>query len=180
MRMLLPLVFTAALFAADPLPTPVSKVFDGQLTVIERDLVPLAEAMPADKYDFAPASGEFKGVRNFGQQLSHTAAIIYAVSAAALAEKNPSEMGPNENGPATLKTKEQIVQYLKDSFAYAHKAMAKLTAENLTSPVPSPFGNGQQPRGSMASVAVWHSFDHYGQMVVYARMNGIVPPASRR
>jgi hypothetical protein len=97
-----------------------------------------------------------------------------------LGEKNPSEPGQNENGPASLKTKEDIVKYLKDAFAYAHKAMASLTADNLTSMVQSPFGKNKVPRVSMATVAAWHSFDHYGQMVVYARMNGIIPPASRR
>ncbi len=168
----------ACSFAAEA--PPVSKVLDSQVTLLERELAPLAEAMPADKYGFAPTSGEFAGVRTFGEQVSHTAAVIYAVSAAILEEKNPTDMGPKENGPASLKTKEQIVAYLKESFAYAHKAMAKLTQENLTGMVASPFGSNKVTRLSMANVVAWHSFDHYGQMVVYARMNGIVPPASRR
>jgi hypothetical protein len=77
------------------------------------------------------------------------------------------------------KTKEDIVKFLKDAFAYAHKGMQMLTAENQLEMVPSPFGSGSAARGGIASAAAWHSFDHYGQMVVYARMNGIVPPASR-
>lgn len=174
------LVFAAAtLLAAQPAAPTASKIFDGQLSMIEHELVPLAEAMPADKYDFAPTGGEFKGVRTFGQQASHTAAVIYAVAAAVLVEKNPTEMGKDENGPATLKTKEDIVKYLKDAIAYGHKAMATLTESNLLEPVPSAFGSGNVSRVSMASAAIWHSFDHYGQMVVYARMNGIIPPASR-
>jgi hypothetical protein len=159
---------------------PVSQIFDQQLTSLEHELVPLAEAMPAEKYNFAPTHGEFHGVRTFAQQVSHTAAVIYLVSAAALEEKVPSEAGEGENGPASLKTKDDIVKYLKDSFAYGHKAMASLTQENLTQMVKSAFGEGKAPRVAMAEVAVWHSFDHYGQMVVYARMNGIVPPASRK
>jgi hypothetical protein len=95
-----------------------------------------------------------------------------------LEEKNPTDMGQGENGPATLKTKEAIVQYFKDAIAYGHKAMAKLTESNLTDTVPSIFG--QSARAFLASAAIWHSFDHYGQAVVYARMNGIIPPASRR
>jgi hypothetical protein len=167
-------------FAADPSPSPINKIFDQQLTTIERELVPLAKEMPAAKYDFAPTNGEFKGVRTFGQQVSHVAAVIYAVSASVLGEKNPADMGTSENGPASLKTKDDIVKYLKDAFAYGHKAMGTLTSANLTDMVKSAFGNNQVPRVSMASVAVWHSFDHYGQMVVYGRMNGIIPPASRR
>lgn len=174
------LVFAAVtLLAAQPAPPTASKVFDQELTMIEGEFVPLAEAMPADKYDFVPTGGEFKGVRTFGQQVSHAAAVVYAVAAAVLVEKNPTEMGKDENGPATLKTKEDIVKYLKDAIAYGHKAMATLTESNLLEPVPSAFGSRKVPRMSMASVAIWHSFDHYGQMVVYARMNGIIPPASR-
>ena len=148
--------------------------------MLEREFVPLVEALPADKYDFAPTNGEFHGVRTFGQQVSHVAAVIYMVSASVLGEKNPSEPGKNENGPALLKTKDDILKYLKDAFTYGHKAMTSLTDRNLTEMVQSPFGSNQVPRVSMASVAVWHSFDHYGQMVVYARMNGITPPARRR
>ncbi len=173
-------ILAAGLFGAEPAAPPVAKIFDQQLTTIDRELTPLAEAMPADKFTFAPTSGEFKGVRTFAQQITHTAAVIYAVSAAVLGEKNPTEMGPNENGPASLRTKDEIIKYLKDAMAYGHKAMATLTDQNLTEMIPSAFGDRKTPRISMASIAVWHSFDHYGQMVVYARMNGIIPPASRR
>ena len=166
-------------FAADaPSPT-VNKIFDRDLTSVERDIVPLAEAMPAGKYSFAPSQGEFKGVRTFGEQMKHVAAVIYMVSASVLGEKNP-DAGGSESGPASVKSKDEIVKYLKDSFAYAHKAMGSLTGQNLAEMVTSPFGEGKVPRVSMATVTVWHSFDHYGQAVVYARMNGIVPPASRK
>jgi hypothetical protein len=167
-------------FGADPSTASVSKIFDGQLSRVEHEVVPLAEAMPADKYSFAPTHGEFKGVRTFGQQVGHIAAVMYAVSAAALGEKNPSEAGEGENGPANLKTKDDYVTYLKAAIAYSHKAMQSLTGENLTGMVKSAFGDGQVPRVSMATVTVWHTFDHYGQMVVYARMNGVIPPASRQ
>jgi hypothetical protein len=157
----------------------VSKIFDDELSMVEHELVPLAEAMPADKFDFAPTHGEFKGVRTFGKQTAHVAAVMYMVSASVLGEKVPTEAGDSENGPATLKTKDDYVKYLKGAMAYGHKAMKSLTAANLTSLVKSAFGNDEVPRVSMATVTVWHSFDHYGQMVVYARMNGIIPPASR-
>jgi uncharacterized damage-inducible protein DinB len=156
------------------------KIYDQQLTMLERELVPLAEAMPAAKYDFAPSNGAFTGVRTFAQQVKHIAYVMYDVSAAVLEEKNPSTTGAHENGPDDLKTKDQIVNYLKQAFAYGHKAMTSLTNANQLDLVKSAFGGNQVPRVSMASVAVWHSFDHYGQMIVYSRMNGVIPPASRR
>ena len=180
MKFWLFLTVTAVLYGADAAAPPVSRIFDQQLRMIESEFVPLAEAMPAEKYQFAPSGGEFQGVRTFGQQVSHTAAVMYAVAAAVLGEKNPTEMGKDENGPAALKTKDDMVKYLKDAISYGHKAMNTLTAANLTDMVPSAFGGNKTPRVNMATVMVWHSFDHYGQTVVYARMNGIVPPASRR
>ncbi|HEV2687002.1 MAG TPA: DinB family protein [Bryobacteraceae bacterium] len=170
---------TMVAMAADAPAPGLGKVLDGEIKAAESEIVSLAEAMPADKYDFAPTGGEFSGVRTFSQQMSHIAAVIYLVSANSLGEKNPSEAGPNENGPATLKGKDAVVKYLKDAFTYGHKAAANLTAENALDAMPSPFGSGKMPRMAMVSLAVWHSFDHYGQSVIYARMNGIVPPASR-
>lgn len=145
--------------------------------MVARELVPLAEAMPAEKYGFAPTQGEFAGVRTFAQQVSHVAVVMNMVSAAVLKEKIP-DAGPGENGPASLKTKQEIVAYLKEAIAYGHKAMKSVTAENIMENVPSAFGSRPAPRLAMANVAVWHSYDHYGQMVVYARMNGVIPPAS--
>jgi hypothetical protein len=161
----------------DPEISLVGKVLDNELTMLEGDLVPLAEAMPAEKYDFAPTAGEFKGVRTFGQQISHTAATIYRASAAMLDDKNPPDLGQGEYGPARLKGEDSLLAYLKGAFAYAHKAMATLTPANLTDEVQAVWGKA--PRLFMADLAIWHSYDHYGQLVVYLRMNGIVPPASR-
>jgi DinB superfamily len=167
-------------FAADkPAPT-LASIIDGSLSGIEREIVPLVEAMPEQAMNFAPTSGEFKGVRTFALQAKHVGFVIYAVSSASLGEKNPSTSDEAENGPATVKTKEDIVKYLKDAFAYAHRAAQSVTAQNATELMASPFGEGKMPKLGAINVAVWHSFDHYGQMVVYARMNGIVPPASRQ
>jgi hypothetical protein len=167
------------LAAADAPTASIGKILDNQLRMVENEFVPLAEAVPADKYSFAPTGGEFKGVRTFAQQVTHTAAVMYMVSAALLGEKNPSEAGPGENGPASLKSKDDIVKYLKDAFAYAHKAMGAITDQNATELITPAFGTRKTPRLAIANENIWHPFDHYGQMVVYARMNGIVPPASR-
>jgi hypothetical protein len=171
------LVLAFPLFGADAVLSPVAKTMEAELKILEHDLVPLAEAMPAAQYDFAPTNGEFKGVRTFGQQVKHIAGSIYGASAGVLGEKPPVELGEGESGPANVKTKEEIVKYLKGSLAYAHRAMATLTEANSGEEVAA--WGGKQSRLFMADVVLWHSFDHYGQMVVYARMNGIVPPASR-
>jgi hypothetical protein len=172
------IILAATGFAADKAPT-IGGIIDQEIRMAESEVVSLAEAMPSDKYDFAPTQGEFKSVRTFAQQMTHIAAVNYMVAAAALGVANPSEAGKGENGPSSIKGKDAVVQYLKDSYAYAHKAAASLTAANSLDMVKSPFGEGNTPRMSMPSVVAWHSFDHYGQAVVYARMNSIVPPASR-
>ncbi len=158
---------------------PPSKILDQEVKTIESELVPLAEAMPADKYNFAPTQGKFDGVRTFAQQVTHIATVIHMCAASVLGEPIP-DAGPSENGPASLHGKDEIVRYLKEAFAHAHKATASLTEANVRDMVAPAFGKNKVPRVSMASVFAWHSFDHYGQMVVYARMNGIVPPASAR
>ena len=133
--------------------------------------------MPADKYNFAPTNGAFTGVRTFAQQAKHIATIIYQVSAPALNQKPPVDIGTTDNGPDSVKTKEQVLEYLKGAFAFAHKSIGTLTAQNQLEMVKSPF-EGTVPRVFTASFLTSHSFDHYGQMVVYARMNGVIPPGS--
>jgi hypothetical protein len=165
--------------AAKPVePRTVGQVLDHSVSAVESEFVPAADAMPEDKYSFAPTSGEFKGVRTFAQQVKHVAAVNYIVGAAILGEKPPVELG-GESGPDSVKTKAEIMNFLKDSFAYAHKAASSVDEKNLVSPIKNPFGDSTTTRLGMATTIAWHSFDHYGQMVEYLRMNGIIPPASR-
>jgi hypothetical protein len=157
-----------------------SKIYERDLATLESDFVPLVEAMPAEKFEFVPSKGEFAKSRTFAQQATHVATVLYEVSAGIRDEKVPVNTGVNENGAPSLNSKDEIVKYVKDAFAYAHKAMAGITDENIKAMVKSPFESGKSiPRIYLANVAIWHSFDHYGQMVIYLRMNGIVPPASR-
>ena len=156
----------------------VTQVLDRVVSNTEEEFVPAAEAMPEDKFGFAPTNGEFKGVRTFAQQVKHVAAVNYEVAAAILEEKPPVDLN-GEAGPASITTKADIIKFLKDSFAYAHKAMATINETNLTDTVRSPFGEGKVTRLGMATAISWHAYDHYGQIVEYLRMNGIVPPASR-
>jgi hypothetical protein len=156
----------------------ISQVLDADLKIIESEFVPAADAMPEDKFGFAPTAGEFKGVRTFAMQVKHVSAVNYMVAAAILGEKPPVELG-GENGPDNIKTKADIIKFAKDSYAYAHKAIASITDDNALALINSPFGNDKVTRLGMGNVFAWHGFDHYGQMVEYLRMNGIVPPASR-
>ncbi len=156
----------------------ISSVMDGSTKNLEREFVSAADAMPEEKFAFAPSNGEFKGVRTFAEQIKHVAAVNYIVGAAILGEKPPVDTG-GEKGPDNLKTKAEIMKFLNDSFAYAHKAVATLTDANAVEPIKNPFGKQPTTRLGMSAVFAWHGFDHYGQMVEYLRMNGIVPPASR-
>jgi len=155
-----------------------TQIVDHTLSGVESEFVSAADAMPEGKYSFAPTKGQFKGVRTFAQQVKHVAAVNFMIGAAILGEKPPVDLG-SENGPDSIKTKADIMNFLKDSFAYMHKANLTITADNATASIKSPFGQGTVSRLAIATLDAGHCFDHYGQMVVYLRMNGIVPPASR-
>ena len=167
-----------ALAQAAPEKKTMTQVLDGSVKIIEGEFVSAAEAMPEDKFDFAPTSGEFKGVRTFGQQVKHVAAVNYLVGSSILGEKPPVDIG-GESGPDSIKSKADIVKFAKDSFAYAHKAIASINEGNAMGEVNNPFGKDKVTRLGLSGVFAWHGFDHYGQVAVYLRMNGIVPPASR-
>lgn len=170
----------AAQKAPPPKPT-LERILNNALRGVEGEFVDAADAMPEDKYNFAPTQGEFKGVRTFAQQVRHVAATNYMIGAAILGEaKPPVDIGQGESGPDSITSKADIMSFLKASFEYMHKAMSLVTSEEaFTGSIKSPFGPGQTTRGGMAVLTVGHCFDHYGQMVEYLRMNGIIPPASR-
>jgi hypothetical protein len=155
---------------------------DRQLSILESEFVPAADAMPEDKFNFAPTQGEFTGVRTFALQIKHVAHTNFLLFSGLLGEKLPANVDPKEdNGPDKMTSKAEIMKYLKDSFAMGHRAMQGLSEANMTERLPNLEGPGPGPtRLGAASLSVWHSFDHYGQMVEYLRMNGIVPPASRK
>jgi uncharacterized damage-inducible protein DinB len=143
-------------------------------------IVSAADAMPADKYGFAPTDGEFKGVRTFGQQVKHLAATNHILAAAAQGEEPPTGAG-DEMGPETVRTKAEILEYLNGSFEHLARAIAAIGDKNAavkSSPI-SPLRGTEATRLALTVEAMIHAFDHYGQMVEYLRMNGVVPPASR-
>ena len=135
--------------------------------------------MPASQ-QHAPTDGEFKGVRTFGQQVKHLAATNPILAGASLGEETPADAG-DEMGPETVRTKAEILDYLNASFAHLGKAIDAIDEKNATvksSPI-SPLKGTETTRLALTVEAMIHAFDHYGQIVEYLRMNGVVPPASR-
>jgi hypothetical protein len=158
--------------AADPLAATVAPL----LTMIEHDFVGLAEAMPADKYGFKPTNGEFKAARTFGEQVKHVACANFAFYNE-IEKKTPPEHCET-GGPSPARTKAELMPYLRESFTYAARVLRTMTPANALDRVEGEYG-GPSTRLGIATLSIWHASDHYGQLVVYLRMNGIVPPASQ-
>ncbi len=164
---------------AQPSAPTIASTLDHAISGVEKQILEVAEAMPEDKYNFSPESlnipgADYKRVRTFAVQVKHVAASNYFIWSPLTGDKVPESI-KDGNGPADLKTKADIIKFLKDSFALGHKAAATLTTQNmLQTPEKS-----KSSRLRLATFGVAHAFNHYGQMVEYLRMNGIVPPASR-
>jgi hypothetical protein len=156
-----------------------AKSFDGMLSALEEEMVPLVKAMPAEKYDFAPSAAifvagqgsEYTGVSTFRAMVLHVAQANYFYASTLSGMKPDVDV----KALAQIKDKDKAVEALTASFAFAHKAIGTLTVQNAFESV-----RGTQTRASVAGGLVAHAFDHYGQLVEYLRMNGIVPPASRK
>ena len=172
--------------AAAPAPGTIfapSAAMDIQLSMIEGEMMGAVKAMPAENYGFAPTQAifapgqktEFATVRTFAQQATHVAEANYFFYVGV------SGLKPDVDMKAILKLtkKDDVVAALAGSFAFAHKAIATLTPANSFE-VLKFEEPGVWTRASLASFGVSHAFDHYGQMVEYLRMNGIVPPASAK
>lgn len=160
-------------------PQTVASTVDREVSTIEKLVVDAAEAMPEDKFNFSPESlgvtgSEYKGVRTFAVEVKHIATSNWFLWSPITGEKMPEGL-KDGNSPEALKSKAEIVKFLKDSFALGHRAAATLTTENMLQTV----GGGNTTRLYRATFCVAHAYDHYGQMIEYLRMNGIVPPASR-
>jgi hypothetical protein len=168
-----------------PIHATIASTLDAQLTVREKQIVPAAEAMPADEYSFVPDGDTFKGSRTFALEVKHVAATNVLFFSEILGQAPPPGVSwdGTMNGPDDLQKKDQIVQFLKDSFALGHKAIATITEKNALTPISDPNLPISQheltSRLALAGLACMHVSDHYGQIVVYLRMNGIIPPASQ-
>jgi hypothetical protein len=172
----------AAASTSPSTPPTIASAIDREISLVEKEVIEAAEAMPEDKFDFSPEKlnipgSDYKGVRTFAEQLKHIAASNYLIWSPITGEKPPDNVNDGK-GPDNMKTKADIINYVKDSFAFGHKAVATLNESNLVQPIPR---NNRPPttRLYLATFAPAHCFDHYGQMIEYLRMNRIVPPASR-
>lgn len=158
-----------------------AKAMDALLSTLEYQVVGAAKAMPADKYSFAPAQGiftpaqktQFDTVRTFVAEVTHLTQANYFFFgwSGIKADRDVKAIG-------SITTKDEAVAALEASFVYAHKAIATITTENAFVAI-KPI-DGFSTRVTITAFAVAHGNDHYGQMVEYLRMNGIVPPASAK
>ena len=158
-----------------------SAALDVMLSGFESELIGVAEAMPADKYNFKPTSATFASgspaqfgpVRTFAEELTHIAGANFYFFSKVSGSTPPPEAKQVRN----LKTKDEIVAALKQSFAYGHQQIATLTPENAFKGIEG--ADGMHTPATLAAFAVAHGNDHYGQLVEYLRMNGVVPPGSK-
>ena len=158
-----------------------AEVVDKEISTLESQIVGTAEAMPEEKFNSSPEGlkipgAEFKGVRTFADQIKHLAADNFAIWAPFTGKPEPAFVH-SPNGPEEMKSRAEIISFLKDSFVFAHKAAVGLTAENATEMVE--FRGNKVSRLDLVILAFSHANDHYGQSVEYLRMTGIIPPASR-
>jgi hypothetical protein len=147
-------------------------------TFMQQEVIGLADAMPAEKYNFAPTSGAFTGVRTFAEQVKHVACANFGFFNEIEGVAPPPDCEKGGPDPNTMKTKAELMKYLRDSYDYSNKVIAKLTPQSMLDHVEGRYA-GPNTKIGMVMAAVWHATDHYGQMVEYLRMNGIVPPGSK-
>ena len=161
----------------DDIPKSIAESVSGTLQFAEGNFIGLAEAMPEDKYPYIPAIGKFDGVRSFGEQVKHVACAQFAFFNEFEGKKPPEDCEKGGHDPA--KTKAELIKYLKDSFDYSNRVLATLTANNALDRVEGRYA-GPNTKLGISVVAVWHITDHYGQLVEYLRLNGIVPPMTQK
>jgi uncharacterized damage-inducible protein DinB len=139
---------------------------------IGRKLIAMAEDFPEDKYDFKPTPAQ----RTFAEQLLHAAGANYFFTNLALGQKPPAEEDPKRD---RYKTKADVVAFVKKSFADGAAAIKTKSDKGMADLVTDPDSNQQVRVSDMAYGFVEHSGEHYGQLAVYYRVAGLVPPESR-
>ena len=161
----------------DDIPKSIAERVSGTLQFAEGNFIGLAEAMPEDKYSYIPTVGTFDDIRSFGEQVKHVACAQFAFFNEFEGKKPPEDCETGGHDPA--KTKAELIKYLKDSFDYSNRVLATLTANNALDRVEGRYA-GPNTKLGISVVAVWHITDHYGQLVEYLRLNGIVPPMTQK
>jgi len=161
----------------DDIPKSIAESVSGPLQFAEGNFLGVAEAMPEDKYSFVPTTGKFDDARSFGEQVKHVACAQFAFFNEFEGKKPPDDCEKGGHDPA--KTKAELIKYLKDSFNYSNRVVATLTAQNALDRVEGRYA-GPNTKLGISVIAVWHITDHYGQVVEYLRLNGIVPPMTQK
>jgi uncharacterized damage-inducible protein DinB len=174
---LLLVILPALAFAEDQAPKTIADSVANSLDWAENEFYSVAEAMPEAKYNFVPTAGQFEGVRSFAEQVKHVACANFGFFNE-IEGKTPPE-GCEKGGPSPARTKTELLKYLKDSFDYGNKVLQTIDAKNALDRVDGPYA-GPNSKLGLAVAAVWHITDHYGQVVEYLRMNGIVPPPTQK
>lgn len=163
--------------AEDDIPKNIAESVGGSLHWTQGQFLAAAEAMPEAKYSFVPTTGNFEGSRSFAEQVKHVACANFAFFNE-MEGKTPPEHC-EKGGPSAAKSKEELVKYLRDSFDYGNRILGTIDEKNALSRVEGPYA-GPNTKLGIAVAAVWHIADHYGQIVEYLRMNGIVPPSTQK
>ena len=158
-------------------PKSIAQSVSQNLEYAEGSFLGVAEAMPENKYAFIPSAGNFEGVRSFAEQVKHVACAQFAFFNEFEGKKPPDDCEKGGHDPA--KTKAELIKYLKDSFEYGNRVLATLNEKNALDRVEGRYA-GPNTKLGISVVAVWHVTDHYGQIVEYLRMNGIVPPMTQK
>lgn len=148
-----------------------SKVVLDSWNDVGRKLIAMAEDFPEDKYDFKPTPAQ----RSFAEQLLHAAGANYFFTNPILGQK-PPEGDPKRD---QFKTKADLVTFVKKSFADGAAAIQAKGDKGMSELIVEPFSHQQVRIGDLAYGFIEHSGEHYGQLVVYYRIAGLVPPESR-
>ena len=157
--------------AVKPAASPSQAVLD-TWNDVGRKLTAMAEDFPEDKYDFKPTPAQ----RSFAEQLLHMAGANYFFTNLAMGQKPPAEEDPKRD---QYKTKADIVTFVKKSFADGAAAIKAKGDKGMNSLLVDPFSHQQTRVSDMAYGLIEHCGEHYGQLVVYYRLSGLVPPESR-
>jgi uncharacterized damage-inducible protein DinB len=161
----------------DDVPKSIAESVGATLQFAEGNFLGVAEAMPEEKYGFIPTAGKFDDARSFGEQIKHVACAQFAFFNEFEGKKPPDDCEKGGHDPA--KTKAELIKYLRDSFDYSNRILATLTEKNALDRVEGRYA-GPNTKLGISIIAVWHITDHYGQLVEYLRMNGLVPPFTQK
>jgi hypothetical protein len=155
----------------------ISGVLDPSYARLESQLLQVAERVPGENYSFRPSPE----VRTFGEHLRHVGAVQWVVGAGIQGGNPPVDVGDGDSGPISMTSKEEILHYVRDSFAFIRGAISTIGMHNALDLIPHPYDpqNSKVERLALAIGYACHGWDHYGQLAVYERLNRITSLSAR-